>query len=244
MIYMKDSIGDLFQQETKYHRDGLFGGKVDLAGRHEPYDKSNAQKIQLDPPQVSGGSHIWEVIKSRRSVRQYEDSAIDKSDLSQLLWATQGITAKFRQIGFRAAPSAGALYPIETYVVVNRINGIEPGIYHYEIESHTLAQLKKGYFGRAAARAAMDQGMVERASAVFIWSAVFERSKRKYRDRAYRYVYLDAGHIAQNLALAAVALGLGSCQIGALYDDEVNELLGLDGTNESVVYMSAVGRPK
>lgn len=86
--------------------------------------------------------------------------------------------------------------------------------------------------------------MVEKADVVFIWSAVFDRSKWKYKQRAYRYIYLDAGHIAQNLALAAVALGLGSCQIAAIYDDEANDLPGLDGTGESVIYMSVVGRPK
>lgn len=128
--------------------------------------------------------------------------------------------------------------------MINRAEGVEPGVYHYEIESHALAQLRKGPFGTAAARAALDQELVERADAVFIWSAVFERCKWKYKQRAYRYIYLDAGHIAQNLALAAVALGLGSCQIAAIYDEEANQLLGLDGEKESVIYMSAVGRPK
>ncbi len=94
------------------------------------------------------------------------------------------------------------------------------------------------------ARAALDQGMAAEANAVFAWTALFERSKWKYRQRAFRYVYLDAGHIAQNLALAAVSLGLGSCQIAALYDDEVNSLLGVDGTEESILYLSVVGHPR
>ena len=86
--------------------------------------------------------------------------------------------------------------------------------------------------------------MAQRVNVVFVWTGVFGRSKWKYRQRAYRYVYLDAGHIAQNLALAAEALGLGSCQIGALYDEEANELLGVDGIEESTIYMTTVGRPR
>jgi SagB-type dehydrogenase family enzyme len=143
----------------------------------------------------------------------------------------------------RAAPSAGALYPIETYVVVGAVRGIEPGVYHYGPERHELDVIKVGDFGPEVARAALDQRMAARASVVFAWTAVFERSKWKYKQRAYRYVYLDAGHIAQNVALAAVALGLGSCQIAALYDDEANGLLEVDGSDESTLYMTAVGRP-
>lgn len=94
------------------------------------------------------------------------------------------------------------------------------------------------------AHAALDQDMAYSANVVFVWTALFERSKWKYKQRAYRYVYLDAGHIAENLALAAVALGLGTCQIGALYDDEVNELVDIDGEEESILYMSTVGHPQ
>jgi SagB-type dehydrogenase family enzyme len=143
----------------------------------------------------------------------------------------------------RAAPSAGALYPIETYVVVNAVSGIEPGVYHYGPERHELDLIRVGDFGPEFARAALDQRMAARASVVFAWTAVFERSKWKYKQRAYRYVYLDAGHIAQNVALAAVALGLGSCQIAAIYDDEANALLQVDGSSESTLYMTVVGRP-
>ena len=119
-----------------------------------------------------------------------------------------------------------------------------PGIYHYSIADHRLELVRKGALGEELARAALDQGMCARAPAVLIWTAVFERCRWKYGERAYRYVYLDAGHVAQNLSLAAVSLGLGSCQIAATFDDEVNELLGVDGEEESVLYMSVVGRPR
>jgi len=155
--------------------------------------------------------------------------------LSQMLWAAQGITRVIRDFGLRTAPSAGALYPVETYLVVHSVEGIEPGVYHYAVETHELDQLQVGDFRAVVARAALDQKIAYRANVVFVWTAVFERSKWKYKQRAYRYLYLDAGHIAQNVALAAVALGLGSCQIAALYDDEANALLGVDGVDESVI---------
>ena len=142
---------------------------------------------------------------------------------------------------FRTAPSAGGLYPIETYVVINRVDGIEQGVYHYNIRRHALEELELGNFGRQIALAALDQRMCLEASFVIIWTAIFERSKWKYKQRGYRYMYLDAGHIAENLALACTGIGLGSCQIGALYDEEVNSIIDVDGVEESVLYMSSVG---
>ena len=114
---------------------------------------------------------------------------------------------------------------------------------HLQIHSQDLVDLWDMIEDQAEQIKALDQRMAARANVVFIWTAIFQRSKWKYRQRAYRYCYLDAGHIVQNLALAAVALGLGSCQIAALYDDEVNALLGVDGVEESTIYMTVVGRP-
>jgi len=165
-------------------------------------------------------------------------------ELSYLLWACDGITRREKGYEFRTAPSAGALYPVETYVAANGVTGVIPGIYHYSVRHHALEQFRKGNLGEEVARAALDQGICASAPVVLFWTAIFERSRWKYGERAYRYVYLDAGHMAQNLALAAVSLGLGSCQIAATFDDEVNELLGADGEEESVLYMSVVGRPK
>jgi SagB-type dehydrogenase family enzyme len=122
------------------------------------------------------------------------------------------------------------------------VQGIEPGLYHYVVEGHELEQLRAGDLRQVVAQAALDQLVASRAGVVFIWTAIFERSQWKYKQRAYRYVYLDAGHIAQNVALGAVALGLGSCQIAAFYDKETNILLGVDGRDESAIYMTAVGK--
>jgi len=241
----KPGIGDTFQQETKYRRGHLPGGRLDWASKPATYKQyPSAPKVALSPPQIEGGDPIWGVLSQRRSVRRFQEAPLQEPKLSQLLWAAQGITRAGRGLGFRAAPSAGALYPVETYLVIHAVEGIEPGVYHYAVEKHELDQLKTGDFRMDVARSALDQEIAYWANVVFVWTAIFERSKWKYRQRAYRYIYLDAGHIAQNVALGAVALDLGSCQIAALYDDEANVLLDVDGITESTIYMTAVGRPK
>jgi SagB-type dehydrogenase family enzyme len=140
-------------------------------------------------------------------------------------------------------PSAGALYPVETYLVVNDVEGIPQGVYHYNVLEHCLEQLKEGDYRVTIARAALDQKIAYDANLVFAWTAVLERCKWKYKQRAFRYIYLDAGHISQTVAMAAVASGLGSCQIAALYDEEVNDLLGIDGIGETAIYLTVVGNP-
>lgn len=235
-------VGDTFQNGTKYRRGQLPRGGLDWDSKPETYKSyPDAPKIALSAPQKADGPGLWGAIQSRRSVRRFAGTPLKEAQLAQLLWAMQGVTRVREGFAFRAAPSAGALYPIETYLVANSVEGIAPGLYHYGIERHELEQLRVGDLRMAAAQAALDQEMAYHANVFFIWTSVFERSKWKYRQRAYRYVYLDAGHIAENLALAAVALGLGSCQIAALYDDEANALLGVDGDEESAIYMSVVG---
>ena len=242
---MTEGIGDRFQGETKYVRDKLPAGYLDWRKKPGTYKSyQEAPKIALPAPERVGGMPLWEAVGERRSVRDFRPSPLSAVGLSQLLWSSQGVTKIMGEYALRSAPSAGALYPVETYLSVQMVVGIEPGIYHYGVREHELELLRTGDFREAVAEAALDQGFLAEAAVVFAWTAVFARSKWKYKERAYRYVYLDAGHIAQNLALAAVALGLGSCQIAALYDDEVNAVLGVDGKEESVVYMTAVGRPK
>lgn len=238
-------VGDRFQRRTQYECGELRGRRLDWATKPPTYKRyPKTPKIGLSRPAIEGGAPLWEVLHRRRSERRYQDVSLRESQLSQLLWAAQGITQEGHGIGFRTAPSAGALYPVETYLVIHDVEGIDAGVYHYDVEHHQLEQLKLGDFRAEIAGAALDQRIAALANVVFVWTAIFERSKWKYEERAYRYIYLDAGHIAQNTALAAVALGLGSCQIGALYDGEANELLGVDGAEESAIYMTAVGRPR
>ena len=184
------------------------------------------------------GDHV-----GSKSIRDFKPKPVSKGQLSYLLWASTGTQRVEQGYEFRTAPSAGALYPIETYVIANDVRKLEAGLYHYSIKTHQLEQLRKGDLRRAIATAALGQGMCAAASAVVIWSAVFERCKWKYGQRAYRYIYLDAGHIAENLALAAVSLSLGTCEIGALFDDQVNAIAGIDGEEESTICMAVVGVP-
>jgi len=237
-------IGERFQQETKYDRwrmpeHSIDWGKKPLA--HKEY--LDARRIALDRPKLAGDMGLFESILRRKSLRRFVDVSISMDAISCILWASSGIQRKEMGFEFRTAPSAGALYPIETYAIVHRVEGIEPGVYHYHVRGHALEEIKKGDFRPNIAQAALGQIMCAQASVVIAWTALFERSAWKYRQRAYRYVYLDAGHMAQNLALVAISLGLGSCQVGALFDDEVNDLLGVDGTGESILYMSVVGQP-
>lgn len=237
-------IGDQFQQQTKYHRDRMPVGGPDWTAQPDLYKTYPDSEVfslpKFDFPEIA---NILEAIGRRRSVRHFKDSPITSRQLSCLLWASAGIARRKQDYSFRNAPSAGALYPIETYLAVNQVQEFEPGLYHYNVAGHALERLEKGRQGSRLSRAALGQKMCEEAAAVFIYSAVFQRSKWKYGQRAYRYIYLDAGHIAENLALAAAGLGLGSCQIGALFDDECNEILNLDGVTESVIYMSTAGIP-
>jgi SagB-type dehydrogenase family enzyme len=239
--------GDSFQQETKYHAGKMGGHRLVWDTKPALYKEyPQANKIELPSPLGAGfepsqAMSLDAALKHRRSIRDFEPKPISLGQLSYLLWASTGIQRIEGGYEFRTAPSAGALYPIETYVIANGVSKLERGVYHYCVRAHKLDELRRGDLRRQITQAALGQDMCATAAAVFVWSAVFERCKWKYGQRAYRYIYLDAGHIAENLALAAVSLNLGSCEIGALFDDEVNAILGIDGVEESTVCMAVIG---
>jgi SagB-type dehydrogenase family enzyme len=240
-----EGIGDAFQKSTKHTREKLLGGYLDWANKPDTYKKyPSARMIKLSRTFPNQPLPLGEVLKRRRSIRSFSPRQLSLDDLSFLLWASTGVHRKEQGYEFRTVPSAGALYPIETYLLVNNVENLQKALYHYSIEAHALEELKAGDFAEELAHAALEQKMCINAPVVLIWTAVFERSKWKYAQRAYRYVYLEAGHIAQNLAVTATGIGLGSCQIGAFFDDEVNQILGVDGVNESAIYLSVVGHPK
>ncbi len=231
-----------YQNGTKYRRGDLPGTPADqeavAAYKHYPDD---LPRIELPHPDKLPSASFWETVARRRSQRQYAPADISRDNLFLLLWASQGITRP-GHVPFRASPSAGALFPIETYVAANRVAGLAPGLYHWQLPEERLVQLYKDpEMGAKVAAACLDQVMCEQAACSFLWTAVFGRTFQKYGDRGLRYVYLDAGHVGHSLQLAATALGLGSCNIGALFDSEVNDLLGIDGQSESIVYGASVG---
>ncbi len=225
-------------EEKPCHAEGL-----DWAHQPSPYKEfpDAIKHFPIRPIDQKGGKSLWEAVAQRRSIREFSDQSISFSELSQLIWATQGITLKAGGFEFRASPSAGALYPIETYLIVNRVEEIPGGHYHYNVKKAELILLKEGHFGPELCQAALGQEMLEEAACVFVWTAIVERSKWKYRERAYRYIYMDVGHIGQALYLAATALNLGCCTAGAFFDEEVDRVVDVDGKNEISVYLGAVG---
>jgi SagB-type dehydrogenase family enzyme len=240
----KRGVGEKFQEETKYTPEKIGGHYLDWNRKPNPYKDygESFHKVTLPDPQINMTADIWDVISKRRSVRRYAiQRTLTMNRLAILLWATQGITAKSRQFQFRAAPSAGGLYPVETYLVARDVEGLERGVYHFRPHRFDLEFIRAGDYSVVLANAALGQRTVSGAQVCFVWTAVVKRAEWKYRQRAYRYIYLDAGHIAQNLYLAGTAVGMGVCGIGAFFDDRINGLLGVDGVEETVLYLASVG---
>jgi len=238
-------IGDRYQQETKHRRGRAEGGPLDWMSQPSVYKRyPDAEHIELVHIDEVRSKTLDQTLRIRKSARRYSGENLKLEHLSYLLWACTGIARKEHGTQFRTAPSAGALYPIETYVISNGVDDLERGLYHYNVRDHRLDVLKIEDLRGRMVDACLGQSMCGTAQAVLVWTGIFNRSKWKYRQRAYRYVYLDAGHVGANLSLAAVSVGLASCHVGAFYDDEVNDILGVDGVEESAVYMGVVGHPR
>jgi len=193
--------------------------------------------LALPPPRTKGEVSLEHCLFERRSVRSFRNAALPLADLSQLLWAAQGITAE----GYlRTAPSAGALYPLEVYIAAGRVDGLPPGLYHYLPKPHELVLDKAGDLRHELARAAGGQDCVANGAAIILFTAVYARTSGKYGRRATRYAHLEAGHAAQNVCLQATALGLGTVTVGAFADDEVKRVAALTQSHEPV-YLIPVG---
>lgn len=236
--------GEIFQQKSKNIRG------IDRSSN--PTDKQTPElykrypniksRVQLPRPEFSPDTGFWDIINKRHSSRVFSIKPISKMDLSLLLFGMSGLTRNFPNFAFRTVPSAGAKFPIEIYTVVNNVSEVEKGIYHYDMKNHELELLNGGEFGKTFSNACYDQRMVAKSAVVLILTAMIDRTRITYGERSYRYVYLDGGHIGQNLYLAAEALGLDACVIGRYYDDEINELLDLDENEEFTIYMGVVGK--
>ena len=196
------------------------------------------ETIALPKPSVSGSSAIEQLLVQRRSTRDYQNAALKLDEIGQLLWAAQGIT---HSQGLRTAPSAGALYPLELYVVANRVDGLKKGVYHYDPGSHQLLNTNVDDVQDSLCRAALSQECIQEAPAVVVFTAIYERTTKKYGKRGIRYVHIEVGHAAQNLFLQAESLGLGTVDIGAFNDDKVSRLLQLPTDTQPLLLMP-VGR--
>lgn len=194
-------------------------------------------KVKLPEPEAADRSHIEELIAKRRSVRRYKDKELSESVISRLLWAAQGVSSKD---GLRTAPSAGALYPLEIHVVAGEDGKLEPGVYRYIPEGHTLVREIAGDMREGLSKAALSQPMIRSAPVSFVISAVYPRITGKYGSRGLRYAHMEAGHTAQNICLLGVELGIGTCTVGAFEDEEVRKVLKLPA-NEDPLYILPLG---
>lgn len=200
--------------------------------------KSSSEKVKLPAPRHKSETSIEEALSKRRSVREYSKSPVTLAEISQLLWAAQGMTGRD---GSRTAPSAGALYALEVYILAGRVDGLAPGIYKYEPRIHELALVVKGDKRIDLYNAALEQESIREAAAAIIISADYERTTGKYGERGIRYVHMEAGHAAENVYLQAVSLNLGTVVIGAFYDVRVKKVVQM-ARNEEPLYIMPVGR--
>jgi len=205
---------------------------------HRYAQMTSEASITLPRPRYDSEISIEEALLRRRSVREYTGEPLSLQELSQLLWATQGITGPR---GLRTAPSAGALYPLEIYVVVGNVEGLDVGVYKYRPHEHSIQKVLEGDSRSVLAEAALGQSWVGRAAVDIVITAVYERTTGKYGERGVRYVHMEVGHAAQNLCLQATALDLGAVAVGAFHDEKVEETLNLP-EEEKPLYIIAVGR--
>ncbi len=195
------------------------------------------QIVQLPPPDTVGGMTVEQALLHRRSVRTYTEDPLSLNQLSQILWSAQGITSPR---GFRTAPSAGATFPMVVYAVVGNVEGLPCGVYRYLPQDHSIQMVIQGDLRVDLSKAALGQEWVENAPVVLVLSAIPSRTSRRYGGRAMRYIYIEAGHIGQNIYLQCASLGLGTVAVGAFIDEEVKDVLRLEG-EEIPVYILPVG---
>lgn len=200
----------------------------------------STQIVHLPQPRLDSGTSVEKALLGRRSVREYPDEPLTIAEIGQILWAAQGVTSPD---GLRTAPSAGALYPLELYVVAGNVSGLADGTYRYRPQTHTLVPILTGDRRGELSAAALHQAAIRTAPASLVFSAVVARTTGKYGKRGVRYVYMDHGHAAENVYLQAVALDLGTVVIGAFDDDGVRRVMSLSPEEEPLSIMP-VGRTR
>jgi SagB-type dehydrogenase family enzyme len=193
-----------------------------------------AENVKLPEPQYDSKVSIEKTLHLRRSVRAYEDKPLALNEISQLLWAAQGITGP---LGFRTAPSAGALYPLEIYLVAGNVDNLPDGVYKYKPESHALLKVLQGDKRADVCAAALGQTCVKKGAAIIVIVAVYERTMKKYGQRGIRYVHIEVGHVSQNIYLQGISLNLGTVIIGAFNDEKVKKVLHMHGTEQPLALM-------
>ena len=244
---MEERFGKTFMEKTKFQN---LDTSDQMKGLPSPALEwgivPDQKKIDLPKPESLSLPDIGlrTAIDKRQSIRQYSTVPITREELSFLLWCTQGVKQVFPDsVSIRTVPSAGARHALETYILVNRVKKLDPGLYRFLAIDHKLVQINRtADIAEHVTSACLGQYFVMECAAVFIWIAVISRMTWRYGERGYRYIFLDAGHVCQNLYLSAEALGCGVCAIGAFSDDELNSILKLDGEQQFVIYLATVGK--
>lgn len=251
---MKERIGIDFFEQTKYPLSESDQLKGLASPPVEPLYDKDWKIIELPSPDniKLPDFDLRQAVEQRRSLRSFSKQPLSVDELAYLLWCTQGVqkiasvqdaSGRITERTIRTVPSAGGRHAFVTYLSINNVDGLPSGLYRYIATEHKLAEIKlDDAFGKAVALACVNQTWMANAAAVFLWVANTPRMTWRYVERGYRYMLLDAGHVCQNFYLCAEAIGSGACGIAAYDDDAVNELLGLDGTEQFVIYIATVGK--
>jgi SagB-type dehydrogenase family enzyme len=243
-IAVGSDVGAVYHEWSKPGIIDAFGSVANWGQFPELYKTyPDASRVALPAPGPLDGPATGQAIVARRSTRSYSTNPMTLAELSQLLFLATGISADPWGNARRTAPSSGALYPIETYAAVHNVEGVGRGVYHYAILDHELELVRSGDMRARVVDQAIEQEYLGECGVVIFLTQLLQRMRPKYQDRSYRYGLLEAGHIGENGYLAAVSQGLGACGVGAFMDDQINEMLGVDGVEEAAVYMLAVGHP-
>ncbi len=215
----------------------LFAGLLLASSTAAWGEAMKMKRVALPKPSFEGTVSVEGAIKSRRTIRDFESMPLTLSQLSQLAWAAQGITDERR--GYRAAPSGGALYPLDVYAVVGKkgVEGLADGVYRYLPREHALLNIDGGDRRKEVARAALEQTWIAGAPVVFIITAEYSRITVKYGKRGVRYATIEAGHVGQNIFLQAEALGLGAGIVGAFDDRGLARAIGVPDEHEPLLIM-------
>jgi len=204
------------------------------------------KKISLPNPQeVNNTSFSLRVsVEQRRSIRHYTKQPLSLGELSYLLWVTQGVQKIYRNsVTLRTVPSAGARHALETYLLINNVKTLQPGIYRFLSLEHEIQEyLMSPKISDKIVSACLGQTFIKESAVTFLWTAIPKRMTWRYSDRGYRYLFLDAGHVCQNLYLCGNSIQCGTCAIAAFLDDDLNNILGIDGKTEFVIYLATVGK--
>jgi len=247
----KNSLYEIFHENTKL---GPLTGRA-YAAWIINFTRSHSAQQTIDQayktytlmesrelPQVEARSELERTIADRRSIRKFSGAPVSLEEVARLLFFTYGKTD--RRGFFRAVASGGALYPLELYVVALKVEGLEPGIYHYAVETGGLDVVKPGDSLAALKQVVSWEGIdIDNASLAIIMTAAFRRNTVKYLDRGYRLILMEAGEAAQNLSLLATSMGLGACLVGGFNDDLLSDFLDIDGVEEAPLLPALVGRP-